>query len=109
MIRADGSRERVAPKIDNLQVEAGDLLVFITAGGGGWGDPLERPYDKVAGDLRCRLVSADKARREYGIVLRDGGFEVDAGASGALRARMKSERGPLPVIDRGHDPGRAAS
>ena len=67
------------------------------------------PYDKVAGDLRCGLVSADKARREYGIVFRDGGFEFDAGASGALRARMKSERSPLPVIDRGHDPGRAAS
>ena len=46
-------------------------------------------------------MSADKAHREYGVVLRDGGFDVDADASDALRATMKSERGPLPVIDRG--------
>ncbi|MEO0498410.1 MAG: hydantoinase B/oxoprolinase family protein, partial [Pseudomonadota bacterium] len=40
--RADGSEEILGNKIDNIEVHEGDLLHYITWGGGGWGDPLER-------------------------------------------------------------------
>ena len=44
-----------------------------TTGGGGWGDPLDRPYDEVALDLRWGKVSPDGARDDYGVVLAGDG------------------------------------
>jgi hypothetical protein len=40
--KADGTTQIVGNKVEDLAVEAGDQLHFITWGGGGWGDPLER-------------------------------------------------------------------
>ena len=42
LIRADGRRTPLESKVDNVKVAPGDRIVFRTAGGGGWGDPLER-------------------------------------------------------------------
>ncbi len=55
--------ERIPSKIDNLAVGPGDRLVYITAGSGGWGDPLDRDPALVARDVGYDLVSADKAGR----------------------------------------------
>jgi N-methylhydantoinase B len=35
-------------------------------GGGGWGNPLERPRELVDNDLRQGLVSPEHARSAYG-------------------------------------------
>ena len=35
LIRKDGTQERLPSKCDEIQVEAGDMLVYRTAGGGG--------------------------------------------------------------------------
>ena len=101
LIHADGRQEKVASKIDDLMVEPGDELLFVTAGGGGWGDPLERPYDKVRQDVARTLVSEEKAREDYGVVFIAGSLEVDAPASDGVRAAMRKSRGDLLVIDRG--------
>jgi N-methylhydantoinase B len=47
-------------------VPRGTRLVIETPGGGGKGDPKRRPREKVAADLRARLISAEAARRDYG-------------------------------------------
>ena len=97
--RADGSSEVVGNKIEDLDVKAGDLLHYITWGGGGWGDPLDRDPELVGLEIRQGLVTPDGAR-QYGVV---------AGADGAvsmtetetLRAAMRAERGELPLFDFG--------
>lgn len=97
IIRAgSGERERLPSKKDNLEVKAGDTIIFITAGAGGWGDPLDRDPALVARDVRHDLVSPGKARSDYGVVLRADG-SVDEAATEALRAAMRAERGePAP-------------
>jgi N-methylhydantoinase B len=48
---------------------AGAAWRSITAGGGGWGDPLAREPEAVARDVRDGYVSIDGARRDYGVVI----------------------------------------
>jgi N-methylhydantoinase B len=99
--KADGTKTVVGNKLDSLDVEAGDQLHFITWGGGGWGDPLERDPELVAKEVQQGLVSVEGARR-YGVVLSNAGG-VDANATDALRAEMKSKRGELPLFNFGAD------
>jgi N-methylhydantoinase B len=87
-----GTPERIPSKIDNLAVSPGDRLVYITAGSGGWGDPFDRDAALVARDVSYDLVSADKARSDYGVVLTDDG-KVDTAATDALRTAMRTARG----------------
>jgi len=93
--RTDGSEERLPSKCDEVRVEPGDLLVHRTAGGGGWKDPLERPQEVVETDVLRGLVSAEKARSDYGVVI------GDAAATEQLREQMRSERGELSDFDFG--------
>jgi len=97
--RADGSIETVGNKIEDVSVKAGDLLHFVTWGGGGWGDPLERDPELVGLEIRQGLVTADGAKA-YGVIADDRGA-VDGGATEALRQRIKDERGELPLFDYG--------
>lgn len=93
--KADGTQTIVANKLEQLIVEAGDQLHFITWGGGGWGDPLERDPALVAKEVEQGLVTSAGARR-YGVVVGD-----DA-ATAILRTHMRAQRtGPLPLFDRG--------
>ena len=62
------------------------------AGGGGWGDPLERDADRVCKDVRDELVSAGSARDNYGVVLTADGRAVDANATAARRDALRTER-----------------
>jgi 5-oxoprolinase (ATP-hydrolysing) len=105
LLRKDGSRHALAAKFDGLKVEPGDRMLYLTAGGGGWGDPLERNPESVRLDVLRGFLSVEKARVSYGVVVGGDGLTVDFGASDALRRRMRSERpAQLPVFDFG--PGR---
>jgi N-methylhydantoinase B len=77
-------------KMFGLQLEAGDVYVIDSGGGGGFGDPLDRPADKVAGDVRLGYVSAESARQDYGVVL-DGSQQVDKQATEELRAQLRAK------------------
>lgn len=101
LVRADGSREVLPSKCDQVKVAPGDRLIFQTAGGGGWGDPLERDVDKVRTDVVRELVSADKARADYGVVLDPDTGEVDVEATRTLRAELLQRRGTPSTFDFG--------
>ena len=83
-------------------VQAGDRLIFRTAGSGGWGDPLQRPSELVLRDVRRDLVSEESAGRDYGVVIADG--QIDASATEQLRARLAAERGAPAQFDYGERP-----
>jgi N-methylhydantoinase B len=98
--RADGAREVLPSKCHDVPVRPGDVLHFVTWGGGGWGDPLDRDPALVALEVRRGLVSAEGARR-YGVVVGAGGT-VDEAATEALRTGLRADRtGELPVFDMG--------
>jgi N-methylhydantoinase B len=76
------------------------MLVYRTAGGGGWKDRLDRPTDAVARDVSFGLVSPEKAKSGYGVVLNDDGT-VDEAATEGERARQREERGEALSFDFG--------
>jgi len=89
---------------DAEPVRAGEVIRIRTTGGGGWGDPLDRPYADVLRDLRWRKVSVEGAAADYGVIV-TGKIDdavIDEPASDALRARSRSARtGDEPFFDRG--------
>src|SRR6185295_13542870 len=93
LIRASGEVVELPSKIDQVPVNAGDTLVFRTAGAGGWGDPLARDPALVLRDVLRDLVSAEAALEEYGVVLAGGA--VDRTATDAERARRSEQRGAI--------------
>jgi N-methylhydantoinase B len=104
-IDPDGPAERdVDALADAEPVRAGEVIRIRTTGGGGWGDPLDRPYADVLRDLHWRKVSVEGAAADYGVVV-TGEIDdavVDEPASDALRARSRSARtGDEPFFDRG--------
>jgi len=97
--KADGATIPLPSKCDGVRVEPGDRLDFVTWGGGGWGDPLERDPELVALEVRRGLVTAEGAR-DYGVVVSAAG-ELNAGATEDLRAQLRRERGALGIFNRG--------
>jgi N-methylhydantoinase B len=97
--RADGAVERLASK-QLVRLGTDDRLHVCVGGGGGYGDPLRRPPERVADDVLDRRVSPAAARDEYGVVV-DAGGRVDAAATDALRAELAAARPPGELFDRG--------
>jgi N-methylhydantoinase B len=83
-------------KVTGHAIVAGDVVVLQSAGGGGFGDPLARDPERVRQDVRAGYVSAERARRGYGVVLTPAG-DVDLAATAGARARLTAERRRAPV------------
>ena len=98
VVRPDGSIiEFASPgKVGGQVMETGDAVVLQSAGGGGYGDPLDRDPEEVASDMRDDYVSEQVAEAVYGVALTPDGA-VDADGTTALRERLKAERVWLTV------------
>lgn len=99
--RPNGSKELLPALFESLPVKPGDKVHFITWGGGGWGDPLERDPSLVALEVDRGLVTIAGARR-YGVVLNED-LTVEEPATAALRKAMAERRGPRQLFSRGAD------
>jgi N-methylhydantoinase B len=75
-------------KLYSYQLDPGDVYLIESGGGGGFGDPLDRPIERVAEDVRLGYVSVEAARRDYGVVF-DEALNVDAAATARLRAQLR--------------------
>ena len=53
------------------------LFHEIAGGGGGYGDPLQRPVEKVLKDARNGFVSIEKAKEDYGVVIDPLTYEIN--------------------------------
>jgi N-methylhydantoinase B len=84
------ARIESSPGIFKTHLAEGDVLIGRNNGGGGFGDPLEREIDKIRDDLRAGAVSAEWAKRGYGVEMR--GNEIDDAATRELRNKMRRER-----------------
>ena len=60
-----------------VPVESGDSFSRPSAGGGGYGDPLERDAEQVLEDVIDEYVSIEGAERDYGVVVRAVDPEID--------------------------------
>ena len=85
--------ERDVGKLDMFVARAGDVVTIMTPGGGGFGDPLERPAAQVRADVLSGYISETAAERDYGVVLADNA--VDEVATHARRASIRATRPAL--------------
>jgi N-methylhydantoinase B len=78
----------------------------IHAGGGGWGDPLERDPEAVLKDVRNQFVSAARAEADYGVVIDTANWRIDQEATARKREELSRERGwsEPPKVNRGRLP-----
>jgi N-methylhydantoinase B len=63
-----------------------DVYEIYESGGGGYGEPRFRSAETVRRDVIDGLVSVEKARSDYGVVLDPATLEIDSAATEALRA-----------------------
>ncbi|MQA08967.1 MAG: hydantoinase B/oxoprolinase family protein [Pseudonocardiaceae bacterium] len=72
---------------------------YITNGGGGWGDPVDRDPERVKRDVRDEYITIDGAYRDYGVVVVGDpahdpeGLRVDMDATTARRTEMARQNG----------------
>jgi N-methylhydantoinase B len=81
-----------------LEIKPGEAWVGVSSGGGGYGDPLTRPAEKVCAHVRDGIVSLRTAHEVYGVVMDPQTFALDATATADRRAAIAATRGELPVI-----------
>jgi N-methylhydantoinase B len=60
------------------QLHPGDVVTMDAAGGGGYGDPMERDPEWVHRDVLAGYVSIEGAKRDYGVVINEGILDEDA-------------------------------
>jgi N-methylhydantoinase B len=73
-------------------VPADSEAIIMTAGGGGWGDPLERDPQKVREDVREEYVSIEAAWAEYGVEMDPRTLEIDQEGTVRLRNELRKGR-----------------
>ena len=71
-------------------IASGDLYLVVLRGGSGLGDPLLRPPETVAEDVRANHLLPRFAGSVYGVELGDGA--VDSGATERHRTEIRSQR-----------------
>ncbi|MGE0502623.1 MAG: hydantoinase B/oxoprolinase family protein [Rhizobiaceae bacterium] len=72
-------------KEQDIPLKAGDRVKVGTPGGGGYGDPLRRPAERVAEDVRLGYYTAEEAETLFGVAIAGGG--LDEVRTKALRGR----------------------
>lgn len=87
--RAAGTIERLPSKITNLVINEGDTMQLESAGGGGYGSPLERDPAAILDDLLDGKISEKVAREVYGVVLGANRDSLDLEATSRNRIRLQ--------------------
>lgn len=90
-VRSPDGSVRSFGMTSDLLVRRGDVVVMNGAGGGGYGDPLEREPERVREDVRNGFVSVGAAERSYGVVIDPGSFELREDDTLQERARRSEE------------------
>jgi len=84
-------RGTLLPTMISTSIKAGERIYHKQAGAGGWGDPLRRPPEIVARDVKNGKVSLESARRDYGVVVEAATFIADEAATASLRQQMTGQ------------------
>ena len=100
--------------VSGVALNTGDELVRASSGGGGLGNPLDRPAEAVLEDVIDDYVSVERAAKDYGVVIeeidaRTCDYRVNTSATAALREQARSlnktrlEQDPESIASRFRD------
>ena len=77
----------------------GETYRHTLAGGGGFGDPMDRDIRSLLQDVKEEKISLRHAEEAYGVVISDDGlFNVDYKATRKLRQKFRVERHGKAVV-----------
>jgi N-methylhydantoinase B len=89
-------RERILGMfVSDIPVSAGDVVEVWSAGGGGYGDPLDRAPERVLADVQSGIISPARAKEVYGVIVRCTDeklerYEIDPEATTTARSHARS-------------------
>jgi len=87
----DGSKAKFLKNSENADpsgltfCDPGDRISFISAGGGGYGNPFERDPRAVKRDVEYGYISIEKAKQDYGVIIEPDSGTLDLDATRRLR------------------------
>jgi N-methylhydantoinase B len=92
---ADGTRTFIS-SMGYFGIAMGERHVGVSTGGGGYGNPVDRPVEDVRQDVRDEFVTREQAREVFGVVV-DDGFDpvVDHDETERLRTELRKIERPL--------------
>jgi N-methylhydantoinase B len=75
-----GSEQKLLPvcPMESIPMNRDDEFLHIQAGGGGFGNPLERDPQKILNDAMNELITIEYALDVYGVVIRDEAIDLEA-------------------------------
>jgi N-methylhydantoinase B len=81
----------------DVPVRSDETFTRPSAGGGGFGDPLERDPEAVCEDVADGYVTVERALKDYGVVVQEvdaelAEYEIDTEATERERDRIRGER-----------------
>ena len=65
IIERNGNSEKLPGKFSHLLVHPGETVTFLTAGGGGYGEPAKREIAAIERDIALGYISKQQAEKEY--------------------------------------------
>jgi N-methylhydantoinase B len=71
-----------------------EAITIAVGGGGGFGNPFERPVEEVMADVEDGLISAARAHEVYGVEVDGDGSRVEAGIAGRRVAMAAGDSDP---------------
>ena len=87
-----------------LTIKKGRQIFFFNSGGGGWGDPLERPPEWVLEDVNDEILSPEAAADKFGVMViqseKPWRWVLDLQATKQLRTELRSKRASAAAGDR---------
>jgi N-methylhydantoinase B len=89
LVSDSGERTLPTMPMEAVKWNSGDVFRHVSAGGGGYGDPLARDPARVLADVRDEKVSLLAARELYGVVIDSDA--VDETATRRLRAKLRGQ------------------
>ena len=92
-----GEEKWLGSVFSNYPIKSGDKFTRPTAGGGGYGDPMDRDPEHVKEDVIDEYVSVERAETDYGVVIKvvDKDMlecEIDTEATAKARAHIRANR-----------------
>lgn len=73
----DGKETVMESKEDPRHATKGDRVYLNTSGGGGWGNPMKRPAQKVHDDVQDEIISLETAEKVYGVAITENGIDFE--------------------------------
>lgn len=96
LVRAPGGEWQEVNRVTGYPLAPASEVLVLSGGGGGFGDPFDRPVEEVAADVRAGYVTPESARQAYGVVFDPSTLSADPVATARRRqvgeSRVKGRR-----------------